>query len=133
MNACSSPPNQSPCTESNNKSFSPLQSYRTEDSEKKFFLPFGFIGVHPWLKLVSECFDTLQFARLVTVFAIALIGLSGCGQKDRSAGVELVMSSESPTPGMTFELRFPQPMVKADHIGVTESEPPLVISPSLAG
>jgi uncharacterized protein YfaS (alpha-2-macroglobulin family) len=62
-----------------------------------------------------------------------LVGLSGCGQKDRSAGVELVMSSESPTPGMTFELRFPQPMVKADHIGVTESEPPLVISPSLAG
>ena len=123
MNACvTSPPNQSPRTESNDISFSPIpQSDVTGDSEKRFLFLSVFARVHPWLKLVSGSIDKLQFARLVTVLAIALPGLSGCGQKDHSAGVELVMSSESPTPGMTFELRFQQPMVKADRIGAADS------------
>jgi uncharacterized protein YfaS (alpha-2-macroglobulin family) len=58
----------------------------------------------------------------------------GCRQQpDSSRGVELIQSSTPPTPGMTFELRFEQPMVKAPQVGVPAAESPLVFSPPLPG
>ena len=43
------------------------------------------------------------------------------------------MSSEVPTPAMTFELRFEPAMIKESEVGVTATNSPLVITPPLAG
>ncbi len=75
--------------------------------------------------------------RIVTrIVALALLGvaLSGCRQTpNESAGVELVMSSDKPTPTMTFELRFESIMVKESAVGVSVTNSPLVITPPVAG
>ena len=50
-----------------------------------------------------------------------------------SQGVELVLSSGTPTPAMTFEVRFEAPMVAGSQVGVPVTNSPLVITPPLAG
>jgi len=45
----------------------------------------------------------------------------------------LVLSPGPPTPGMTFELRFEEPMVAGDHVGVAANQSPLVVVPALPG
>lgn len=70
------------------------------------------------------------------LFALALLGaaLAGCRQPpDHSQGVELVLSSGTPTPAMTFEVRFEAPMVAGSQVGVAVTNSPLVIAPPLAG
>ena len=59
--------------------------------------------------------------------------LAGCGQRNQSDQVELVMSSPTPTPATTFELRFESVMVKGDQVGLPATNSPLVIAPQLAG
>src|SRR5262249_24341234 len=51
--------------------------------------------------------------------------LAGCSRdSSHSGGVELVMSSSEPTPGMTFELRFDWPIVKGDEVGLVANNSP---------
>jgi len=59
--------------------------------------------------------------------------LAGCGGRNYSKQVELVANSDSPTPAMTFELRFDALMVKGDRVGLTATNSPLIIRPPLAG
>lgn len=74
-----------------------------------------------------------RFARIV---ALTILGatLNGCRQApDRSEGVELVMSSDTPTPAMRFELRFEPTMVSESEVGLATTNCPLVITPPVAG
>src|SRR5438132_3876829 len=57
----------------------------------------------------------------------------GCQPADQSQGVEFVLSSSSPTPGMTFELRFDDVMASPGEIGVATTNSPMVITPSIPG
>ena len=60
--------------------------------------------------------------------------LSGCRPPhDHSQGVELVTSTETPTPAMTFELRFEPAMVREGEVGPATTNSPMVITPPLAG
>jgi uncharacterized protein YfaS (alpha-2-macroglobulin family) len=60
--------------------------------------------------------------------------LSGCRQThDYSEGVELVTSTETPTPAMTFELRFDPAMVRESEVGPATTNSPMVIIPPVAG
>ena len=43
------------------------------------------------------------------------------------------MSLDTPTPAMTFELRFVPAMIKENEVGVPATNSPLVITPPLAG
>ena len=75
-----------------------------------------------------------QFAARIVSLTILGAALTGCGPApDRSKGVELVLSSDAPTPAMTFELRFEPTMIKEGEVGVPATNSPLVISPPLAG
>jgi uncharacterized protein YfaS (alpha-2-macroglobulin family) len=66
--------------------------------------------------------------------AILCATLNACRQApDRSEGVELVLSSDTPTPAMKFELRFPSAMVTESAVGVPATNCPLAITPSVAG
>ena len=70
---------------------------------------------------------------LLVALALA-VPLAGCRQSpDVSEGVELVMSSGSPTPAMTFELRFEPVMANGSQLGVPATNSPLLITPRLAG
>ena len=74
-----------------------------------------------------------RFARIV---ALTILGatLNACRQApDRSEGVELVMSSDTPTPAMRFELRFEPAMVRESAVGIAATNCPLVIVPPVAG
>jgi len=76
--------------------------------------------------------------RVGLVCAALLLGavwlLTGCQPvSDSSRGVELVLSSTSPAPSMTFELRFDQPMVSSREVGSQAARSPLLVSPSLPG
>ena len=74
-----------------------------------------------------------KFARIA---ALAILGvmLAGCRQApDRSEGVELVMSSQAPTPAMRFELRFEPAMVTESAVGIPATNCPLVMTPPVAG
>jgi uncharacterized protein YfaS (alpha-2-macroglobulin family) len=62
-----------------------------------------------------------------------LASLAGCSRPDDSHQVELVTKAESPTPTMTFELRFDAAMVKGNRVGLPTTNSPLVIEPPLAG
>ena len=64
---------------------------------------------------------------------LAVLLLAGCGRKNNSRHVELVMGSDSPAPSTTFELRFESIMVKGDRVGLPTTNSPLVIRPALAG
>ena len=68
------------------------------------------------------------FTRLLLALA-----LTGCGGRNHSEHVELVMASVPPTPATTFELRFESAMVKGDQVGLPSTNSPLVIRPPLAG
>jgi len=67
--------------------------------------------------------------------ALALFAatLAGCGERNHSDHVELVMGSAVPTPATTFELRFESAMAKGDQVGLPATNSPLVIKPHLAG
>ena len=67
-------------------------------------------------------------------FSVAAAMLTGCRPTpNQSRGVELVLSSTSPTPAMTFELRFDQVVVPGGQVGSEATNAPLQISPPLAG
>jgi alpha-2-macroglobulin len=59
--------------------------------------------------------------------------IAGCGARNDSSRVELVMSASPPTPATTFELRFDSVMVKGDQVGLPAKISPLVIRPQRAG
>src|SRR3974390_210550 len=66
--------------------------------------------------------------------ALLVVLVSGCRPgTHRADGVELVMSSDPPRPGMTFELRFASSIVPARQVGLASSNSPLVITPPLPG
>ncbi len=96
------------------------------------------LPVHPALSSLTHHSNprparTQFIARMV---ALTLLGaaLAGCRQShDQSTGVELVTNSETPTPAMTFELRFEPPMVSESQVGIPTTNSPLVISPPVAG
>jgi alpha-2-macroglobulin len=70
----------------------------------------------------------------VAVWCLLALALAGCRRDGFSnKGVELVLSTDPPTPVTTFELRFEQPMVKSSRTGLPTENGPLVISPSLPG
>ena len=74
--------------------------------------------------------------RLPQVAALTILGLAlnGCRPPhDHSQGVELVTSTDTPTPAMTFELRFEPAMVQENEVGPATTNSPLVITPPLAG
>ena len=74
--------------------------------------------------------------RLRSLITLTLLGvaLTGCRQaRDRSEGVELVANTETPTPAMTFELRFEPAMVRESEVGPITTNSPLVITPPVAG
>ena len=74
--------------------------------------------------------------KLARIAALTILGaaLSGCRQPhDHSEGVELVTSTETPTPAMTFELRFEPAMVRESEVGPATTNSPMVITPPLAG
>jgi len=65
---------------------------------------------------------------------LGIVCLTACRPPaDQSRGVELVLSSPSPVPAMTFELRFEEAAIPAGLVGSTAPESPLVIKPALAG
>jgi alpha-2-macroglobulin len=73
---------------------------------------------------------------LSRILVLAMLGaaLTGCRQRpEGSQGVELVLNSEAPAPATTFELRFDTPMVAVGQVGMTTTNPPLLITPGLAG
>jgi uncharacterized protein YfaS (alpha-2-macroglobulin family) len=68
------------------------------------------------------------------VFIFLAAALAGCRPPpNQSEGVELVMSSEEPSPGMTFELRFASPMAQDGRPAAPAANSPLVITPPLRG
>ena len=74
--------------------------------------------------------------KIVRIAALTLLGvaLGGCRPPhDQSDGVELVTSTDTPTPAMTFELRFEPAMVRDNEVGPVTTNPPLVVFPPLAG
>jgi alpha-2-macroglobulin len=78
----------------------------------------------------------LRGRRLTGLLALAMLGahLIGCRQtSDHSQGVELVLSSGTPTATMTFELRFDTPMVGESQVGIPGTNSPLVVTPPLTG
>ena len=81
------------------------------------------------------CFATGRDGAWRSVLALVLLAaaLAGCGQRNKSDHVELVMGSGTPTPATTFELRFESVMVKGDQVGQPATNSPLVIRPRLAG
>src|ERR1039458_1629669 len=73
---------------------------------------------------------------LARIAACTILGaaLSGCRPSHaHSQGVELVTSTDTPTPAMTFELRFEPAMVREGDVGPAATNPPMVITPPLAG
>ncbi len=52
---------------------------------------------------------------------------------DESRGVRLVFDAAEIAPGSTFELRFDQPIVPPQNVGLVAKESPLVITPALPG
>ena len=70
----------------------------------------------------ERCSDAVrEWAKwsLIALFGISLA--TGCQPtNNKSTGVELVPGSEVPRPGMTFELRFEETMVRASEIGEIE-------------
>src|SRR5689334_13704204 len=71
---------------------------------------------------------------LLVLCLFGVAALAGCRQNPhRADGVEVVLGSESPTPGMTFELRFDCSMVKGSQVGLAATNSPLVISPPVSG
>jgi alpha-2-macroglobulin len=80
--------------------------------------------------------NRVRLNRYACIVALTILGatLNACRQApDWSEGVELVMSSDTPTPAMRFELRFEAAMVRDSAIGVPATNCPLVITPPLAG
>ena len=74
--------------------------------------------------------------KLRNLVTLTLLGaaLTGCRQaRDYSEGVELVANTETPTPAMTFELRFEPAMVRESEVGPVTTNSPLVITPPVAG
>jgi hypothetical protein len=70
-----------------------------------------------------------QLAR-IAAWTILGAALSGCRPPhDHSQGVELVTSTDTPTPAMTFELRFEPAMVREGEVGPAATNPPMVITP----
>src|SRR5690349_10574060 len=67
------------------------------------------------------------------IAALFAAALAGCGPRNYTNHIELVTSSDSPTPTMTFELRFESIMAKGDEVGLPATNSPLVIQPRLAG
>ena len=78
-----------------------------------------------------KLFSPLRFSGLA--FVLFAAALAGCGERNHSNHVELVMGSATPTPATTFELRFEAVMVKGDQIGLPTTNSPLVIRPQLPG
>ena len=78
-----------------------------------------------------KLFLALRSPGLALVLCAA--ALAGCGQRNSSHQVELVMGSATPTPSTTFELRFESVMVKGDRVGLPYTNSPLVIRPLVAG
>ena len=76
--------------------------------------------------LLARCFSGIALVLLAAA-------LTGCGARNHSEHVELVMGSAVPTPATTFELRFESVMVKGDQVGLPAKNSPLVIKPPLAG
>ncbi len=70
----------------------------------------------------------------IAALTLLTVALAGCRQApDQSEGVELVTSTDTPTPAMTFELRFEPTMVAESAVGAVTTNSPLVITPPLAG
>ena len=65
--------------------------------------------------------------------ALLTLALAGCGGRNHYEHVELVLGSDTPEPGTTFELRFDTAMVRGDQVGLPAGSSPLVIRPALAG
>src|SRR5438093_6900943 len=67
----------------------------------------------------------------------ASCGLVCCGLGEQEVtvetGVHLVLSSEQLEPTTTFELRFDEPAVAAEKVGLPAKDSPLVVAPPLAG
>jgi alpha-2-macroglobulin len=74
---------------------------------------------------------SFRFCQLVFALLPALI--AGCGQRNYSNRVELIISSSPPTPLTTYELRFESVMVSGDQVGLPAKTSPLVIWPQRAG
>ena len=74
--------------------------------------------------------------KLARIAALTILGaaISGCRPPhDHSQGVELVTSTDSPTPAMTFELRFEPAMVRDGQVGPATTNSPMVITPPVTG
>lgn len=82
------------------------------------------------LRNIVGCCRAWLFPLLLLLLA-ALV--TGCGPQNSSHHVELVADTDSPTPAMTFELRFDSAMVKGDRVGLPETNSPLIINPPLVG
>jgi hypothetical protein len=72
-------------------------------------------------------------------FSAIVVSLFFCGAlllpgaESDSRGVQLVLSTKEIAPTTTFELRFDEPMVAYDRVGIVASSAPLVIKPPLNG
>jgi uncharacterized protein YfaS (alpha-2-macroglobulin family) len=67
---------------------------------------------------------------------LALCGVAAAPAAEppnESHGVRLVLGAQEISPGATLELRFDQPMVPPQKVGLAAASSPLVISPPLAG
>lgn len=88
-------------------------------------------GAAPWGWL-KRALATPAVASLLTCLLVLLA--TGCHrQRDVAHGVELIPGSTAPEPGMTFQIRFPESMVKADVIGSPSAHPPIRIEPPVRG
>ncbi|HEX9047932.1 MAG TPA: hypothetical protein VF988_12985 [Verrucomicrobiae bacterium] len=96
------------------------------NSSTRHFVPFSRAVLSSLRRLKAP----RSFSKYLLVAALA----AGCApQKDFSNHVELVKGSDSPTPAMTFELRFESDMVKGDRVGLSVTNSPLILQPPLAG
>src|SRR5215469_6233049 len=88
---------------------------------------------HSTAQLTSLQKRLFRFAQQLGGVALLLGGLTSCDPPNHAKHVELVMGTPEPAPGTTFELRFDSPMIKEDHVGLVETNSPLLIEPRLPG
>jgi len=72
--------------------------------------------------------------RVLFVLVLAALLLAGCQpSRDVAERVEILADWEHPGPGMTFELRFSEPIATPGQVGIPLTNSPLVINPPVPG